>query len=162
MTIETDFGILLSHLFICIADMLEFGVQERGVKYTERPGAYGVAVRDGLVLLVKNPGGYFLPGGGIDPGENPEAALKREFVEEIGLDITIGKKIGEAAQYLHIVDPSLYIKKIGYFYMVELGEKVSDMSEDNHSEEWVTLAFAEKNLFREFHVWAVQEAFKFS
>lgn len=36
------------------------------------------------------PGKYELPGGHIDYGENPEDGLKRELLEELGFDVTIG------------------------------------------------------------------------
>lgn len=48
-----------------------------------------VIVRDGSVLLARrrNLRGWELPGGNIDPGEAPEAALRREVREETGLDV---------------------------------------------------------------------------
>jgi ADP-ribose pyrophosphatase YjhB (NUDIX family) len=55
------------------------------------PRAYGVALRDDAVLMVRAsarsaaPGVWWLPGGGIDWRESPEEALAREFVEETGL-----------------------------------------------------------------------------
>lgn len=36
---------------------------------------------------------WVLPGGGIDPGESPEAAAVREVWEESGLDVTIVRKV---------------------------------------------------------------------
>lgn len=48
--------------------------------------------RDGRVLLAQRPEGKALaglwefPGGKIDPGERPEAALIRELREELGID----------------------------------------------------------------------------
>lgn len=49
---------------------------------------------DGHVLIGKNVKGgvyedlWVIPGGGIDEGETKEAALQREILEEVGIDIT--------------------------------------------------------------------------
>ena len=57
----------------------------------------GVLVKDGNILLVrheKNEKSYWLlPGGGVDFGESAEAALVREFQEEVGLSIQVGKLV---------------------------------------------------------------------
>ncbi|HEX5096948.1 MAG TPA: NUDIX hydrolase [Acidimicrobiia bacterium] len=50
------------------------------------------AERDGEILLLKRAGGaltgqWFMPGGAVDPGERPEAAARRELLEESGLEI---------------------------------------------------------------------------
>jgi 8-oxo-dGTP pyrophosphatase MutT (NUDIX family) len=39
-------------------------------------------------------GRWFLPGGGIDHGEDPVAALQREFAEETGLQVEVGELRG--------------------------------------------------------------------
>ncbi len=53
-----------------------------------RVAAYGVIVDDGRILLAHwNEGGrsgWTLPGGGIDPGEDPADAVVREIAEETG------------------------------------------------------------------------------
>ena len=55
--------------------------------------AAGILVRDGQVLLSLRPEGKHLaglwefPGGKVEPGETPEAALVREVREELGLEL---------------------------------------------------------------------------
>ncbi len=60
---------------------------------------YGVLVRDGRALMsaetVARRDVLKFPGGAVEPGEAPEAALKREFDEECGLAI-------EAVALLHV------------------------------------------------------------
>lgn len=50
-----------------------------------------VIVREGAVLLARrrNLRGWELPGGNVNPGEPAEAALRREVVEETGLDVHV-------------------------------------------------------------------------
>lgn len=50
----------------------------------------GVVIEDGKVLLVRDRQGFWAGvGGWIDDGEAPDEALKREFREELGVDIEI-------------------------------------------------------------------------
>ncbi len=66
-------------------------------KQRQRIAAYGVA-RDGdgrLLLARASPaltlrGRWFLPGGGVQHGENPPDSLRREMEEESGLTVTLG------------------------------------------------------------------------
>jgi len=66
-------------------------------KQRQRIAAYGVA-RDGdgrLLLARAAPaltlrGRWFLPGGGVQHGENPPDSLRREMEEESGLTVTLG------------------------------------------------------------------------
>ena len=52
--------------------------------------------RDGAYFATQRGYGEFegmweFPGGKIEPGESPEAALQREIQEELGIDITINR-----------------------------------------------------------------------
>jgi 8-oxo-dGTP pyrophosphatase MutT (NUDIX family) len=64
----------------------------------QRVAAYAVIIRDGLVLLArlaprisKEPM-WTLPGGGLDHGEDPRAAVVREVYEETGLSATVSSE----------------------------------------------------------------------
>lgn len=63
-----------------------------------RVAAYAVIERRGEILLTHwrrgHLHGWTLPGGGIEPGEDPKNTARREVKEETGLEAKIGKLIG--------------------------------------------------------------------
>ena len=50
-----------------------------------RPAAYAIVIKDGKLLVSPRRKGYDLPGGGVEFGETPEAAVIRETKEETGI-----------------------------------------------------------------------------
>lgn len=55
-------------------------------------GAYGIIIKNGKVILIKKAGGAYInkldiPGGRIEHGENPCETLKRETMEEAGIEV---------------------------------------------------------------------------
>ena len=55
--------------------------------------AYGLVINDNKILLIKKSRGPYdgkldLPGGTIEFCERPEDALKREFLEEVGIEVS--------------------------------------------------------------------------
>ena len=58
--------------------------------------ARAIIIDNEKILLCKSKkrGHYFLPGGHVEFGEKTEEALKREFIEETGSEVKIGKFVG--------------------------------------------------------------------
>ncbi len=63
------------------------------------PVVCALLIRDGHVLLARRPAGKHLelkwefPGGKVEPGEEPSAALIREIREELGCEIAIRERL---------------------------------------------------------------------
>ncbi|MEI8366783.1 MAG: NUDIX domain-containing protein [Parachlamydiaceae bacterium] len=60
------------------------------MRIASRTGVYGIARQNDQILFVKqergpHSGKFDLPGGGIEAGETIEEALRREFIEEVGM-----------------------------------------------------------------------------
>ncbi|ANU53729.1 NUDIX domain-containing protein [Acutalibacter muris] len=54
----------------------------------KRTAARGVILREGKLLMIHTDrGDYKFPGGGVEPGESLEAALRRELLEETGREL---------------------------------------------------------------------------
>ena len=80
--------------------MEELKVNDATKNHRIRPLAVAIVRRGKKVLVmpgydaVKKEHFYRLPGGGIEFGELAEQTIKREFMEEIGIEPTVGKKLG--------------------------------------------------------------------
>lgn len=63
-------------------------------------GSIILAVNNKVAVIKREFGNkvyYVFPGGGIEKGETPQEAAKREAYEELGLQVTIGECIAEIA-----------------------------------------------------------------
>lgn len=76
-------------------------------------------------------GMWEFPGGKIESGESPEAALKREIQEELGIDITIDRFLC-TTEYDY---PSFHLTMHCYLCDVEAGEIVL---REHKSARWLT------------------------
>ena len=72
-------------------------------KLVFRPSVYGVVIHDGKILMIRNKsnGKLFFPGGGVNLSETLPDALKREVLEETGIEI-------EVDRFLHFKEQFFY------------------------------------------------------
>lgn len=137
--------------------MKQFGKKRAGLTYKDRPGAYAVIADRGKIAVMKNPQGYYLPGGGTD-GEAPETALAREILEEAGMGVAILREIGMAAQFC-LSDCRTYgFNKLGTFYAAAFTEKLAEPVEHDHELLWLPPTAARAKLTLGFQKWALDEA----
>ena len=139
---------------------LQFGTPEDGVAYRDRPAAFGVAVRDGrlAVVRVEKPGltpWWDLPGGALDPGEDDAQALVREFGEETGLIVRAGRLLTRADQLFRLPDGAPVNNRSGLYLAEVAGEEAGLKIEDDHTLEWVEPVEALARLRHDSHAWAV-------
>lgn len=83
-----------------------------------RVSVYGLLIKENKALVSWNPiiNQYVLPGGAIELGESIENALVREFKEETGLKVKIGKLITVKEDFFML--KQLYAHSILLFYQV--------------------------------------------
>jgi 8-oxo-dGTP diphosphatase len=111
-----------------------------GRNYTLRPGAYAVLPRNGQLLLTCQNGPtpeIQLPGGGIDPGENPVSALHREVFEETGWHIGRPRRLGAFRRFVFMPEYDLWAEKICHIYVALPGLRISAPLEPDHEVVWM-------------------------
>jgi 8-oxo-dGTP diphosphatase len=139
---------------------LQFGARIGEQVYSDRPAAFGVVLRDGRIAVVQvtRPGEqpyYDLPGGGIDPGETPQAAVVREFGEETGLVVRAGRLLGRVDQHMVKSDGHPANNRSTLMEAELAGEAVELKIEADHDLVWLEPLEAIARLRHESHAWAV-------
>lgn len=117
----------------------------KGQTYRRRPGAYAVLLREGTVLLTHQAEPipeYQLPGGGIDPGEGPIAALHREAFEETGWSISAPRRLGAYRRFTYMPEYDLWAEKLCSVWLARPILRRGPPSEPGHQAIWAEPAAA--------------------
>ncbi|WP_265501836.1 NUDIX hydrolase [Paracoccus beibuensis] len=108
--------------------------------YRRRPGAYAILSRGGMVLLTHQAAPepeYQLPGGGIDAGESPLAALHREVIEETGWSIGGARFLGSYRRFCYMPDYDLQAEKLCQIWHARPIMRICSPTEPGHTAHWV-------------------------
>jgi 8-oxo-dGTP diphosphatase len=111
-----------------------------GQRYRRRPGVYAVLLKgaDLLVTHQSTPLPEFqLPGGGIDPGEHPIAALHREVMEETGWHIGLVRRLGTFRRFTFMPEYDLWAEKLCTVYTALPTLQVGPPTEAGHQAVWI-------------------------
>ena len=136
--------------------MPSFGEILPHIEYREREAVYGIVMNESnQIALIRTPRGYFLPGGGIESGEEHVPCLAREFIEETGFSVVVEGYLTSACLYGLTPRQNTYLKMVGHFYQVQMTEKVSVPIEEDHELVWHHAHETPQLLKLEHQAWAV-------
>ncbi|MEM6487569.1 MAG: NUDIX domain-containing protein [Pseudomonadota bacterium] len=110
-----------------------------GKPYRDRPGVYAVirGRRPGWILCVRQGAELQLPGGGIDPGESPLAALHREVLEETAHAIAPGPVIARFQRFAYLPDYGYWARKVQTVYLARAVARRDIALEPDHQAVWL-------------------------
>lgn len=96
---------------------------EGGAGARIRPCVYGVGVDSAgrVCVALEATGEYYLPGGGIEAGEDAPTALAREVAEEVALAATVGERFATGAEWVTVPETGAWLHKQAAFYRLALG-----------------------------------------
>ena len=140
-----------------------FGESYRSDKvYKVRSGVYAILPLENN-LLVTHQGlsspEVQLPGGGIDPGEQPFHALYREILEETGWIISKPIKLGIYRRFTYMPEYNLWAEKICHIYKAKPVIKKHEPLELEHTAIWMSPTVARKLLTNDGDITFVRDCF---
>ncbi len=125
--------------------MKRYGKIDLARRYTVRPGAYAMLLRDDMLLLTHErlqSSEIQLPGGGIDAGESPLMALHREVFEETGWHIARPRRLGAYRRFVFMAEYDLWAEKICHIFLAYPARRHGHPSEAHHTALWAPPAVA--------------------
>jgi len=101
--------------------------------------------KNDTILMVKRsadddfmPNSWELPGGGTEYGEEPEKGLKREILEECGIEIEVFKPLTTGTYYMKKADEETQRVEIVFSTMMSDPDQEIKLSEEHSEYQWFT------------------------
>ncbi len=110
-----------------------------GQRYRRRPGVYGVLLDGNDVLLTHQASPvpeYQLPGGGVDPGEQPIPAFHREVMEETGWHIGPVRHVGTFRRFTYMPEYDKWAEKVCIVFVARPTLRMGPPTEAGHTAIW--------------------------
>lgn len=100
-------------------------------KYDFRETCFGICMSGNKMVLVKKDEQYSFIGGGIEKEETHELCLRREFIEESGYELL---KIEPfvTIDCFWLAGGKWPMESLANFFIVELGQRVCEPTEEGH------------------------------
>lgn len=120
-----------------------------GQRYTRRPGVYAILLLGDHILVTHQAAPvpeFQLPGGGIDRGEQPIAALHREVFEETGWKIEVRRHVGAFRRFTYMPEYDLWAEKLCTIYLARPVRRLGPPSEPGHTAIWLPVEEALQRL----------------
>lgn len=103
--------------------MILIGEKNENIKYVFRETVFGICLRNEELYLTQKGEDISLIGGGIESNETEEATLKREALEEAGLEIIGMNKICDIDCYWKTRD-NRDMESLTHIYQIEISDKI--------------------------------------
>lgn len=114
---------------------------KRDLSYRRRPGVYALLPDNAgqiLVTFQNHPVPEFqLPGGGVDPGEQPIPALHREVFEETGWKIAAPRVFTTYRRFTYMPEYEFWAEKVCTIYIATPVRPLGPPREAGHRAVWL-------------------------
>lgn len=147
-------GSLLKRSIIPVSNRPLLHTEDQAIDYLPRPGAYAVIINSQKeLLLIQEPTGWFLPGGGQDENETLDQTLIREIREELGVTAKAVSYLlaADDCRYSPIYKQQFHIQS--HYFITEIPTDKSFVSEEQSEAVWVPLSQAATQITRYSDKW---------
>src|SRR3989344_1977575 len=127
-------------------------------KLIPRHSVYALILNDDKILLVntKSTNKYWFPGGVIDNEESKEEALKREVLEEAGIEVEVEKLLTEVESYFYFDHTDEAYHQYSSFYIckpkqIDLsGDTNTDLHDEAEKPQWIEISSLKETDFQDY------------